>query len=248
MAPTKWGIIGAGLISHDFANVLDSLSNDDHQICAIAARSKERAENFAKNFNIKQVYGTYDELAKDPNIDVVYVSVIHPAHLPVCKLMMNHGKNVLCEKPLAINVKETKQLLDLAKQNNVFFMEGMWTRFFPSHIQLKNDIAKGVLGDVLNANVLFGVPLTNDRFHIKDLGGGSVLDLGVYCVYFLQMIFQGQRPTSVKASGHLNKDQVDHSVSAVLTYPGRIARFLEKQSAILISRPTYPIEKILFKH
>ena len=99
-------------------------------------------------------------------------------------------------------------------------MEGMWSRFFPSHIQLKKDIANGTLGDVFHANVLFGVPLTKDRFHVKELGGGSILDLGIYCVYFLQMVFKGQRPTSVKASGHLNKHEVDESVSAILTYPG----------------------------
>ncbi|KAL0167462.1 hypothetical protein M9458_035684, partial [Cirrhinus mrigala] len=120
---TRWGICGAGNISHDFCVALKTLPPEDHKIAAVAARSLERAEKFAKTHEIPIVYGSYQELLKDPNIDVVYMGTMHTHHLQAGLMFLNGGKNVLCEKPFAMNLREVKQLVSAARENNVFLME-----------------------------------------------------------------------------------------------------------------------------
>uniref|UniRef100_A0A8C7X7Z4 Trans-1,2-dihydrobenzene-1,2-diol dehydrogenase n=1 Tax=Oryzias sinensis TaxID=183150 RepID=A0A8C7X7Z4_9TELE len=120
---TRWGICSAGKISQDFAVALKTLPAADHQIVAVAARKLEDAQEFATKRGASRAYGSYEELARDPDVDVVYVGVIHPHHLKTCLLFINAKKNVLCEKPLAMNAREVKEILDAAKRNNVFLME-----------------------------------------------------------------------------------------------------------------------------
>ena len=141
--------------------------------------------------------------------------------------MLNNKKPVLCEKPLGVNVKQTKEIIECAKENNVFLMEGMWARFQPSYQQLREELDKNSIGQVISSFCSFGKKIeTVERLAKKDMGGGTILDLGVYCVFFSQWVFNGEKPQKVMATGHLNADGVDESVTATLLYTnGRSATF-----------------------
>ena len=120
---TKWGVFSTGKICHDFVNAMASLPPDEHKLIAVAARSLESAKSFAGTHSIPKAYGSYEELAKDTDVQVVYIGSINPTHHSLIKLAINHGKSVLCEKPLCMNVKETKEVVELAREKKVFLME-----------------------------------------------------------------------------------------------------------------------------
>ncbi|CAL4137231.1 unnamed protein product, partial [Meganyctiphanes norvegica] len=120
---TRWGIASSGKICSDFVTAMKALPEGDHRLVAVGARALENAQAFAQKHGVEKAYGSYQELANDPNVEVVYVGPIHPQHLNVATIMIKAGKHVLCEKPLCMNVKETKQLVDLARQKGVFLME-----------------------------------------------------------------------------------------------------------------------------
>ncbi|XP_042892092.1 trans-1,2-dihydrobenzene-1,2-diol dehydrogenase-like isoform X2 [Penaeus japonicus] len=221
---TRWGIASAGKISSDYVTAMKALK-DDHRVVAVGARSLADAQAFAKKHGVERAYGSYEELSRDPDVEIVYIGTIHPFHLPVAKLMVNAGKHVLCEKPLCINLKDTKELVALARQKKVFFMEGVWSRFFPVYKEMMKRINAGEIGDVIQVLCSFGHPLENiPRSVEKELGGGATLDLGVYCVQFASLIMGGERPEKVLAAGHLNDNGVDATTSATLVYSkGRVA-------------------------
>nr|CAD7435799.1 unnamed protein product [Timema monikensis] len=158
---TRWGIASAGKISHDFVTALSVLPQAEHVVVAVAARQLSRAKDFATLHNIKAAYGSYEELAKDPNVDVVYVGSIHPQHMQITSLMLNSGKPCLVEKPLTLNLKETKQLINLARNKKLFLMEAIWSRFFPVYQLLRDELKAGTLGDVLQVIANFGIPIEN---------------------------------------------------------------------------------------
>ncbi|KAG7463951.1 hypothetical protein MATL_G00182060 [Megalops atlanticus] len=151
---TRWGICSAGKISHDFTVALRTLPPGDHQVLAVAARDLRHAQEFAERHSIPRSYGSYEELAKDAEIDVVYVGTIHPHHLTAGVLFMNAGKSVLCEKPMAMNGREVQELIATARKNDVFLMEAVWTRFFPVSLEIGRSLAQGEIGDVLMFVVL----------------------------------------------------------------------------------------------
>ena len=132
MAALRWGILSAGKVSFDFALALGTLPQEEHTITAVAARSQERAKEFGEKFGIKKCYGSYEELAKDSEVDVIYVGSLHLTHKELSLLCLRHGKHVLCEKPITMNSKELEEVLKVAKENNVFFME---VTPFPSNIK-----------------------------------------------------------------------------------------------------------------
>ncbi|KAL2088256.1 hypothetical protein ACEWY4_015155 [Coilia grayii] len=254
---TRWGICGAGKISHDWNVALKTLPAEDHQAVAVAARSLESAQDFAKKHGIPQAYGSYEELAKDPNIassrllasrlapalfrcrpsranrlrllqklcaallyrDVVYLGVLHTQHLRVGLLFLNAGKNVLCEKPFAMNSREVKQLIAAAKKNNVFLMEGIWSRCFPVQREVSRLLSEEAVGEVKVVKAYFGSPqLHIPRSVETELGGGALLDIGVYCLQFVLMVFQGERPESIHATGHRLESGVDEVMIVVLKF------------------------------
>ncbi|XP_064192117.1 trans-1,2-dihydrobenzene-1,2-diol dehydrogenase isoform X3 [Anguilla rostrata] len=216
---TRWGICGAGKISHDFSVALKTLPAGNHKIVAVAARILQNAEEFAKKHNIPKAYGSYEELAKDPEIDVVYLGVLHTQHLRVGLLFLRAGRNVLCEKPFAMNSREVKQLIDSARENNVFLMEAMWTRFFPASREISRILSQGELGEVKVARAEFGVPSMHvPRSVEKELGGGALMNIGVYCVQFALMVFDGERPETIQASGFCLDSGVDEAMVVTLTF------------------------------
>ncbi|XP_047436433.1 trans-1,2-dihydrobenzene-1,2-diol dehydrogenase-like [Mugil cephalus] len=216
---TRWGICSAGKISHDFTLGLKSLPVEDHQIVAVAARKLEDAQGFAKKHSISQAYGSYEELAKDPNIDVVYIGVIHPYHLKTCLLFTNAKKNVLCEKPLAMNSREVREILASAKKNNVFLMEAVWTRFFPASVETRRLLAQGELGEVKMVRAEFALPLKGvPRTSQKELGGGALLDVGIYCLQVILMVYNGEKPESIHAVGFCQDTGVDETVIVTMKF------------------------------
>lgn len=224
---TRWGICGAGRISHDFTVALKTLPAGEHQVVAVAARKLEGAQEFAKKHSISRAYGSYEELARDPDIDVVYVGVIHPYHHSACLLFTNAKKNVLCEKPLAMNSKEVQEILASAKKNDVFLMEAVWTRFFPASVEIRRLLAQGELGEVKMVRAEFGMPLMHlPRSSQKELGGGTMLDLGIYCLQFICMVYNGEKPECIQATGACQETGVDETVVVTLKFSNnRLAVF-----------------------
>ncbi|XP_023188777.1 trans-1,2-dihydrobenzene-1,2-diol dehydrogenase-like isoform X1 [Xiphophorus maculatus] len=221
------GLKESPVMSHSDSLLLIELEDEIHrQVVAIAARKLEDAEEFARKQSISKAYGSYEELARDPNVDVVYVGNIHPYHLKACLLFMNAKKNVLCEKPLAINTKEVKEILDSTKRNQVFFMEAVWTRFFPVSVEVRKMLAQGEIGEVKMVRSKFGVPVLHNRRVVeKELGGGALLNIGMYCLQFVCMVYNGERPESIQATGVCLDTGVDETVVVTL-------KFSEKRMAV----------------
>lgn len=163
----RWGIAGAGLVSHDFASVVETLSPDEHKIVAVGARDFSRADEFAQRFNIAKAHGSYLELARDPNVEVIYVGVLNHKHLDVSLLMLEHGKHVLCEKPMCLNEKQARKLIECAKQKNLFLLEGIWSRFFPSYKYIREQIDSGKLGEIERVEAEYGNQFMGQLDRIK---------------------------------------------------------------------------------
>ncbi|XP_056134268.1 trans-1,2-dihydrobenzene-1,2-diol dehydrogenase-like [Lampris incognitus] len=223
---TRWGICGAGKISHDFSVAMKTLPAGDHQIAAVAARSLQRAQEFAKKHGVSRAYGSYEELAGDPEIDMVYLGVLHTEHWRVGLLFLKAGKNVLCEKPFAMNSRQVTDLIAASKRSNVFLMEAIWSRCFPVHAEVRRLLAEGSVGDVKLVKAYFGSPqLHIPRSVEKELGGGALLDIGVYCLQFVLMVFNGERPQSIQATGVLLDSGVDESMVVVMKFSGKRMAF-----------------------
>ncbi|KAJ6625029.1 Trans-1,2-dihydrobenzene-1,2-diol dehydrogenase [Pseudolycoriella hygida] len=231
----NWGIASAGKISHDFVNALGTLSDNDHKVVAVAARDLNRAQEFAKLHEISKYYSSYEELATDSNVEVVYIGVLNPQHYSVAMLMLENGKHVLCEKPLCMNEKEVRKLIAYAERKKLFLMEAIWSRFFPSYDYLHKQIKNGNLGDVQEVHVSFGFPLEDvDRLAKKELGGGTILDLGVYTIQLCQWVFQ-QPPKQIQATGTLNSEGVDLAMKATLTYSDNAVATMETSATNKLS-------------
>ncbi|XP_020859666.1 trans-1,2-dihydrobenzene-1,2-diol dehydrogenase isoform X2 [Phascolarctos cinereus] len=218
----RWGLLSAGLISHDFATALRSLPRSEHQIAAVAARDLGRAQDFARRHEIPKSYGSYEELMKDPDVDVVYVAPQHPQHLGAVLQCLAAGKPVLCEKPLGVTTAEVREMVAAARARGLFLMEAIWTRFFPAAEELRALLSQGILGEVRLVRVDFGIELEQflDRSTDWAQAGGGLLDLGIYCIQYISMVAGGRRPEKIHAVGLLHAKGVDDTVTTVLQYPG----------------------------
>jgi len=199
----RWGILGSGKIAQDFVTALSYL--EDAQVVAIGSRNQKSADEFGDRFKIPNRYSSYEALAKDPNVEIIYVSTIHPLHRENSILCLQNGKAVLSEKPLTMNAQQSEEVMKVAREKKLLYMEGMWTRFFPAMIKLRQLIQDGTLGDIKLVMADFG--FKNEgiaRLDKLELGGGAVLDIGVYPISFSSMVFGGKYPTTIKAVGHLN--------------------------------------------
>ena len=214
----NWGIIGPGRIAHKFAEGLNVIN--DGNLFAIASNNKDRADHFAKKHNVNEVYYSYKELVNDPNVDAIYIATPHRFHFEQTKLALEAGKPVLCEKPFTVNANEAEILIDIAKANNIFLMEGLWTRFLPSYKKAKSWIDGGLIGDIklLQSTFGFSFPFEpEDRKFNHNLAGGALLDLGVYNISVSQWV-TGENPKSFSAFGTIGKTNVDEMVAVTLEY------------------------------
>lgn len=221
---TRWGIAGAGKIAHDFVSTLRTM--EDHKVVAVASEHfPQNAVNLAKLHSIPAVHRTYEDLAQDDNVDVVYVAVIQPYHHTVGKVILNHGKPMLMEKPFTLNPTFTRELIDLAAKKKCFMMEALWTRFLPSYRKAAESMASGEIGEVRHVAANFGLALEAGCRNKKlDVGGGAVLEFGIYLCNVCSMAFGSERPLKIAAVGRLNAEGVDETAGAVLLYrDGRLA-------------------------
>ena len=218
-SPIGWGILGTGKIASRFANDLQRL--DDAEVVAVGSRSQSGAEAFGERFGIAQRHGSYAELAGDPDVDVVYVATPHPAHYEDAMLAIRAGKSVLVEKPFTLNAAQARDLVAAARASGVFLMEAMWTRFIPAVVEIRELLAAGVLGDVRTVTADLGIRFAKDpesRIFAANLGGGALLDLGVYPVSFASMVLG--TPTAITAVSDPTFTGVDGQTSILLQYAG----------------------------
>ncbi|XP_041452909.1 trans-1,2-dihydrobenzene-1,2-diol dehydrogenase-like [Lytechinus variegatus] len=217
MGKLRWGICTAGKIAQDFSNAICDLK--DHAIQAIASRSLERAEELAEKVGAKSSYGSYDSLAADPNVDIVYIGSVNIAHIPLCKLFLNAKKHVLCEKPLGVHSKEVGEAIDVARQNGVFFMEGLWSRFFPAYDKIRKLLSDGEIGDVRFITADFCLNGTSSGIcHDKSVGDGALYNVGIYPIQLVTMVL-GPNPTLVQGVGGMTRTGVDEICGITLKYP-----------------------------
>ncbi len=203
----KVGIMGTGDIARMMAKTLGGMRG---VTCyAVASRTKEKAESFAKEFKVKTFYGSYEELCQDPKIDLIYVATPHSAHYENVKLALENGKNVLCEKAFTLNEAQAKELFQIAQEKDVLLTEAMWTRFLPLAQKLKEIIASNVIGEIstVMADLSFNIAW-KQRIQDPALGGGALLDLGVYGLTFVSMVL-GEDITDIQSQAILNDKGMD---------------------------------------
>lgn len=216
----RWGMCGLGRITSDFCSAMKTLPEGEHEITAVASRSDERAKKFAEKFGVKTWYGTYRALSKDKNVDIVYIGTNHPSHHRLCIMMLNADKHVLCEKPMTLSLKHTKEILELAKKRKLFMMEGFWTLTFPIYKQIREELSSGMLGNIHLVSTVNGVPTAayEDWFK-KETGGGMFLATGVYNTMFACMVFD-ELPEKILAEAYVNEKGVDEHGGVILKYKG----------------------------
>ncbi len=217
MAALRWGILGTGWIAHEQTG---DLVKNGFTVAAVGSRTQESADAFAAEFGIPTAHASYEALVADPNVDIIYVSTPHPFHAENATLALEHGKHVLLEKPFTINQAEAKQVVDLATSKGLVVLEAMWTRWMPHIARIHEIIAAGTIGDVRTVLADHNQHLPLDpkhRINNPDLGGGALLDLGIYPVSFAWSILGA--PTSVTAiSSPTASTGVDRQTAILLGY------------------------------
>ncbi len=213
----RWGIAGTGVIAAAFAEDLRLL--DDAELVAVGSRSQQAADRFADAHGAARRHVGYDALAADPEVDAIYVAVPHTGHEEVTLTALAAGKAVLCEKPFAINAAQTERMIAAARAAGVFLMEAMWVRFLPHQVGLRELISAGRIGEIRSLIVDRGEVLSSDPAHrVLDpaLGGGALLDLGIYPVSFASMLLGTPDRVAVFATQAVTG--VDAQTSAVFGY------------------------------
>jgi predicted dehydrogenase len=219
----RWGIIGTGRIAQFFARGLSVLP--DAQLVAVGSRTKDAADKFADMFNIPRRHASYADLANDPEVDAVYVATPHTLHKDNTILCLRAGKAVICEKPFAINAGEAEEMIRVARETRHFLMEAMWTRFLPVLVRVRELVAQGAIGEVRMMEADFGFRMEfNPKSRLLDpnLGGGGLLDVGIYPISLAWMLFG--KPQQITSAAHLGQTGVDEQMAVLLSYDqGQIA-------------------------
>ena len=217
MSNFSWGILGTGGIAQAFVDDLQLA--EGHSIGAVGSRSLTKAQEFAKLLPGAVAYGSYEELVHDKNIDAIYVATPHPMHEEHTLLALNAGKPVLCEKPFAISAKQAQVMIDTARKNKVALLEAMWTRYLPHIATVREILAAGTLGQIQTVEADHGQRLADQnipRLIDPALGGGALLDLGIYPVSFLHLVLG--TPTHITARAVMTDSGVDAQTSAIFDY------------------------------
>jgi predicted dehydrogenase len=225
----RWIFIGSGKITDDFLKDLALATNARHQVAAVVSNTFEHAKKFAETFNIPYYGDDVPKALQEVQADIAYIATAHPFHFEEAMHCLKKGVHVLCEKPVALNEAMAAKMFAEAKRNNVFMMEAMWIRFLPSLQTVLKVIADGTIGQLQNINAVmnFKAPKDNDeRYFNASLGGGSLLDLGVYGIY-LSVLLLGAQPQKVLSYCKLSKTGVDEYCTATLSYSNGTYALLE---------------------
>ncbi len=258
----RWGILGTGNIARKFAQGLTAVAGA--QLYAVGSRKLDTAAAFADEFDAPQRHASYEALANDPQVDAIYVCTPHPFHQDNARLCLQAGKPVLCEKPFAINAAEAEAAIACAREQKVFLMEAMWTRFIPAIAKVREWLQAGKIGEprMLAADFGFrGGWNPEGRLLNPRLGGGALLDVGIYPVSLASMVFGGP-PRRVASLAHLGETGVDEQAGMVFQYPqGRLAmlscavrtgttgeaRIFGTEGSIHIHSPFWQATRLTFK-
>jgi predicted dehydrogenase len=215
----RWGILGTGRIAHDFATALQHTPGA--VLAAVASRSQASADAFGAEFDVARRYGSYEALAASDAVDLVYIGTPHPQHADNAILMLDGGKGVLCEKPFALNAAQARRVIGRARARNLFLMEAMWTRYLPALDEVRRILASGELGEVTQASADFGFAATPDpanRLFDPQLGGGALLDVGIYPLSILADLLGPV--TSAQAQAEIGPTGVDLQTVFTLRHAG----------------------------
>lgn len=230
--PFHFAILGLGKIARKFAE--DIALIPDAKLVAVGSRSKERAQSFAADFGAAHAAGSYEETFAGPRVDAVYIATPHITHKELTIMCLKKGIPVICEKPLGLNLAEVEEMVNVARENKVYLMEALWTRFLPSTLKLKEMIDQGVIGDILSVRSDFGfragdlevalsteaatTDISRNRILNPALGGGALLDIGIYPQFLSQFLFG--EPEEISATARLSAQGVDLDTSVTCRYPG----------------------------
>ncbi|WP_298039894.1 Gfo/Idh/MocA family protein [uncultured Microbacterium sp.] len=218
MTGLRWGILATGGIAHAFASDLRTAGLD---LVAVGSRSQASADAFAEKFGIARAHGSYESLVADPDVDIVYVATPHPMHHADARLALENGKHVLVEKAFTVNRAEADDLQRLAAERGLMAMEAMWTRYLPHMVRIREILAAGALGEIRAVMADHTQLLPSDpahRLNALELGGGALLDLGIYPLSFVWDVLGA--PVSVQASARLIETGADAEIATVMTHAG----------------------------
>jgi len=236
----RWGILATGNIAASMAEALQEV--EDAELTAVGSRSQASADAFGNTWQVPHRHSSYEALANNPDIDIIYIATPHTFHYDNMLLCLNAGKHVLCEKPLTLNAKEAAECIALAQQKGLFLMEAVWMRFFPAMAQVRQWVADGTIGDVhfLQADFCINVPIDpTHRLYNPSLGGGALLDLGIYPLSLTTMLLGV--PQEVVSHAHIGQTGVDETNALTLRYDNNTTAHL-----VSSMRLYKPIEATVF--
>ncbi len=224
----RWGIIGPGNIADSFIKDMQHCTAAKHSAVAVLHHSIEKARTFGNKYGITACYDSIEKFIDNAEIDAVYIATPHTLHYEQTIACLRKRIPVLCEKPMGINKIQVEEMIQTAKENDTFLMEGMWVKFLPSLAKIKELINNGTIGNVktVKAGLSFKAPYDeNNRYFNPDLGGGSLLDLGIYPVFLSQEILG--IPKEMKAIAYLSEEKIDEACTVFCTYPDHSKSFLD---------------------
>ena len=221
MKTYHWGILGLGKIAHQFAKDLQTVPNA--KLYAVGSRTQNKADEFAQKYQAPKAYGSYDTLIQDENVDVIYVATPHVFHKANTIAVLKSGKAVLCEKAFGMNLSEVEEMIEVAQENNVFLMEALWTNFMPTIKTLKKYQKNNTFGKIksLQAEFCFKAPFDPDkRLFNPELGGGALLDIGIYPVYLALKLLG--HTNHIKAKSKMSSTGVDLETQIYFKYDNNV--------------------------
>lgn len=213
----RWGILGPGNIARSFATGLKSVPGAE--LAAVGSRSQEKADKFGDEYGATKRYGSYEELVNDPNVDAIYIATPHSHHYEHGLLSLNAGKATLIEKPFTLNEEQASELVQRSRELNVFLMEAMWTRFTPVMGKLRELVKSGAIGELRMVDADFGFRAgvnPEGRLFNPALGGGALLDVGVYTISLASMLLGP--PTAITGLASIGETGVDEQSAMILAY------------------------------
>jgi len=229
----RWGIIGCGRIARKFADDLKWVKGAT--LTAVASRSLDNARKFAKEFGATHAHGSYQDIVNNNEVDVIYIATPHSHHYEHTLLCLNHNKAVLCEKPFAMNSRQTREMINLARGKKIFLMEAVWTKFLPHYKKMQELIQKNKIGEVKSVLTNFGFRLREDapvRLSDPSLGGGTLLDIGIYNTFLVLSILG--RPDEIHATMIPSPAGIDEQCSVTFIYKkGALAQLFSSFSTNL---------------
>jgi len=246
----NWGIIAPGHIANKMAEAMQkskSQLNLNINLYAVASRDLSKAKEFSEKWNFEKYYGSYEELIKDPKVDVVYIANPHPFHYKSVIDCLEGGKHVLCEKPVACNLRELKEMIAKAEEKKLFFMEAMWTAFNPCIQKVKNIIKEGKIGEIKHIESSFLCRFEKNyenRWWNPHLAGGGLLDLGIYCIYYAYCINNFEKELESHSSSVRMENDVDAWSSVNLKFKNGVTTHF--QTALDISNTTNSHNAVIY--